>query len=119
MANKKNLTHKLTAEELRKGGKNSGKSRREKKTVQKILNDIMESDVAKYPAIAAVAKKMGIESEKNVKDLFTLVATLNALKTANLDDLKSLINLLGEEAEGENKGALADILAAVRGLDND
>ena len=42
MANEKNLipqAHILTVEEASKGGQNSGKARREKKTIQKILSD--------------------------------------------------------------------------------
>lgn len=103
MANEKNLTHKLTADELRKGGKNSGKTRREQKTVRKILDDIMKSEIQSYPQAAKLAKELGIERNKSIKDLFTVVAMLNTLKTAKLCDLECLGNLLGEDKENANK----------------
>lgn len=56
MANE-NLTHKLTAEELRKGGQNSGKSRREKAMISKYLNDWL-SDKAEYKDKDGKTKKM-------------------------------------------------------------
>jgi hypothetical protein len=42
MANEQNLTHALTASELRKGGKNSAKSRRDKKMLKDCLEILME-----------------------------------------------------------------------------
>ena len=71
MANEKNLipqAHVLTVEEASKGGQNSGKARREKKTIQKILADLLDSDIKDSPQFAKLASKMGVESDKSVKD---------------------------------------------------
>ena len=99
MANEQNLTHKLTASELRKGGQNSGKSRREKKTIQKILAELLDSEIKDSPQFAKLASKMGVESDKSVKDIFTMVCLLNSVKSGNLGDLERLSKLLGEQVE--------------------
>ena len=97
MANEQNLTHKLTVSEQRKGGQKSAQVRREKKTVQKILNDFLETSAKDNPQIAKLASKMGLQSGESIKDLFTIVCTLNTLKSGKLSDLETLSKLLGED----------------------
>lgn len=109
MANEKNLipqAHTLTVEEASKGGQNSGKARREKKTIQKILTDLLDSEIKDSPKFAKLASKMGVESDKSVKDIFTMVCLLNSVKSGNLGDLERLSKLLGEDKQNEN----ADVL---------
>ncbi|MBQ2397765.1 MAG: hypothetical protein II304_12155 [Bacteroidales bacterium] len=81
----------------RQGGVASGIARREKKTVQKILNDFLETSVKDNPQIAKLASKMGLQSDESIKDLFTIVCTLNTLKSGRLSDLETLSKLLGED----------------------
>ena len=57
----------------RMGGIASGKARREKKTIQKILADLLDSEIKDSPQFAKLASKMGVESDKSVKDIFTMV----------------------------------------------
>ena len=83
----------------RKGGVNSGIARRQKKTVQKILNDFLDTSARDNPQIAKLAAKMGLQSDESIKDLFTIVCTLNTLKSGNLGDLEKLSKLLGEQTE--------------------
>jgi hypothetical protein len=102
MANEQNLipqAHKLTVEEASKGGKKSAQVRREKKTIQKILNELLDTDVTQSPQFAKLASKMGLESDKSVKDVFTMVCVLNSVKNGNLSDLERLAKLLGEQSE--------------------
>lgn len=102
MANEQNLipqAHKLTVEEQSAGGKKSAQVRREKKTIQKILNELLDTEVAKSQQFAKLASKMGIESDKSVKDVFTMVCVLNSVKNGNLGDLERLAKLLGEQSE--------------------
>ena len=40
-----NLTHKLTADELRKGGKKSGEARRAKKSLREAMQVLMDADL--------------------------------------------------------------------------
>ena len=83
----------------RQGGIASGIARREKKTVQKILNDFLDTSARDNPQIAKLATKMGLQGNESIKDLFTIVCTLNTLKSGNLGDLEKLSKLLGEQTE--------------------
>ena len=102
MANKENLipqAHVLTVEDQSKGGKKSVESRRQKKTVQKILNDFLSTAAKDSPQVSKLAAKMGLQDDGSIKDLFTIVCTLNTLKDGNLSDLERLSKLLGEQTE--------------------
>ena len=99
MANEQNLNHKLTVREQRKGGKNSAKTRQQKKTIQNILATLCDSKCSDIPQFKKIAAKLGLDGDKSVKELFTLVSTLNALKTAKMDDLGKMAELLGEQRE--------------------
>ena len=102
MANKENLipqAHVLTVEEQSKGGKKSVEVRRQKKTVQKILNDFLSTAAKDSPQVSKLAAKMGLQDDGSIKDLFTIVCTLNTLKCGNLSDLERLSKLLGEQTE--------------------
>ena len=118
MANEQNLNHKLTVSEQRNGGQNSGKARREKKTIQKILADLLDSEIKDSPQFAKLASKMGVESDKSVKDIFTMVCLLNSVKSGNLGDLERLSKLLGEDKQNENADVMAkldDVLSKIGG----
>ena len=105
MANEKNLipfderTENEQREIARQGGIASGIARREKKTVQKILNDFLSTSAKDNPQVAKLAAKMGLKSDDSIKDLFTIVCILNTLKDGNLSDLERLSKLLGEQTE--------------------
>ena len=102
MANEQNLRVPTSSEARRngkKGGIASGVARREKKTVQKILNDFLSTAAKDNPQVSKLAAKMGLKSDDSIKDLFTIVCTLNTLKDGNLSDLERLSKLLGEQTE--------------------
>ena len=103
MANEQNLKPIRTESEAREKGRNggiaSGAARREKKTVQKILNDFLSTAAKDNPQVAKLAAKIGLKSDDSIKDLFTIVCTLNTLKDGNLSDLERLSKLLGEQTE--------------------
>lgn len=102
MANEKNLRVPTSSEARRngkKGGIASGIARREKKTVQKILNDFLSTAAKDNPQVAKLAAKMGLQEDGSIKDLFTIVCTLNTMKDGNLSDLERLSKLLGEQTE--------------------
>ncbi len=109
MANEQNLNHKLTVNEQRKGGQNSVKARREKKTIQKILSDLLDGQIKDSPQFAKLASKMGVESDKSVKDIFTMVCLLNSVKSGNLGDLERLSKLLGEDKQNESADVLSKL----------
>jgi hypothetical protein len=93
----------------RQGGIASGKARREKKTIQKILADLLDSEIKDMPQFAKLASKMGVEGDKSVKDIFTMVCLLNSVKSGNLGDLERLSKLLGEDKQNENADVLAKL----------
>ena len=102
MPNEQNLRVPTSSEARRngkKGGIASGIARREKKTIQKILNDFLSTAAKDNPQVAKLAAKMGLKSDDSIKDLFTIVCTLNTLKDGNLSDLERLSRLLGEQTE--------------------
>lgn len=94
----------------RMGGIASGKARREKKTIQKILTDLLDSEIKDSPQFAKLASKMGVESDKSVKDIFTMVCLLNSVKSGNLGDLERLSKLLGEDNAKEHNNGILDEL---------
>ena len=102
MPNEQNLRpceHKFTQEEAKRGGINSAIARREKKTVQKILNEFLSTAAKDNPQVSKLAAKIGLQDDGSIKDLFTIVCTLNTLKDGNLSDLERLSKLLGEQTE--------------------
>ena len=94
----------------RKGGIASGQARREKKTIQKILADLLDSEIKDSPQFAKLASKMGVESDKSVKDIFTYICVLNSVKSGNLGDLERLSKLLGEDNAKEHNNGILDEL---------
>ena len=102
MANEQNLRVPTSSEARRngkKGGIASGIARREKKTIQKILNDFLSTAAKDNPQVAKLAAKIGLKSDDSIKDLFTIVCLLNTMKDGNLSDLERLSKLLGEQTE--------------------
>ena len=111
MANEKNLipftamTESEQREIASKGGKASAIARKDRKTIQNILNEYLNTSAKDNPQVAKLAAKMGLKGEESIKDLFTIVCTLNTLKNANLSDLERLVKLLGETTETESTTA--------------
>lgn len=103
MANEQNLkpfkTVKEARESGRKGGIASGQARKERKTIQKILNELLNVKCSDSTQFKRIAEKLGIESEKNIKELLTYLAIINTAKNANLDELSKLTKLIGEMPE--------------------
>lgn len=120
MSNESNLKPVRSKEEARargrNGGKASGKARREKKTIQNILATLCDSKCSDIPQFKKIAAKLGLDGDKSVKELFTLVSTLNALKTAKMDDLVKMAELLGEQRElySESEEQQTSFLEAIK-----
>ena len=102
----------------RKGGIASGQARREKKTIQKILADLLDSEIKDNPQFAKLALKMGVESDKSVKDIFTMVCLLNSVKSGNLGDLERLSKLLGEDKENADASVMAKLDEVIGKVDD-
>ena len=100
----------------RKGGLASGKKRREKKTVQKILADYLDSDARKSSALADLADEAGLEAGGSIKELVVIKLLLNSLEKGDLSDLERLMKLLGEQKE--TSGAEEKLDALLKEMDN-
>ena len=106
------------SEDSRKAGIASGKARREKKTIQKILVDLLDSEIKDSPQFAKLASKMGVESDKSVKDIFTMICLLNSVKSGNLGDLERLSKLLGEDKENADASVMAKLDEVIGKVDD-
>lgn len=104
-------------ENSRKGGIASGKARREKKTVQKILSELLNAEVKNNPQFAKLAQKLGVENDKSVKEIFTAVCLLNTVKDGNLADLERLVKLLGENDETAGENVIRKLDEVIKGID--
>ena len=93
----------------KKGGKASGEARREKRTVQKMLTDLIDSNVSSLPQLAKLADKMGIKRDESIKYIFTVVCLLNSIKKGTLDDLEHLTRLIGEDADLINVEDMSEV----------
>ena len=102
-------------ENARRAGIASGQAMREKKTIQKIFSAMCESKCSDIPQFQKIANKLGLQKDSNVKELFTLVSALNTLKTAKIDDLIKIAELLGEQTEiqNESQNAQTNLLQAI------
>lgn len=97
-----------------KAGKASGKKRREQKAVRQILAELLDNTVKDSKQFAGLAKKLGLESNKSVKEVFTMVCLLNTLKKGDLSDLEKLTLLLGEDRlPPEDSTAQSELLQAI------
>ncbi len=120
MANEKNLKpcgYKLSREEAKKGGKNSVKSRREKKTIQKLITDYLDKNVKDNAGLQEIAQAAGIDGKDSVKKLFTVVCLLNTLKEGDLNDLEKLMKLIGEETAADT-GVIQKLDEVLKGIDD-
>lgn len=72
--------HELTVAEQQKGGRKSGKVRRQKKLLKELIQEFGTLDL-KNPKMLKVMEEMGIDSELMTNDMGTVVAQyLSAMK---------------------------------------
>lgn len=119
MAYNENLKPFQSAEEAREKGRNggiaSGKTRREKKTIQRILNEILNTTCSDNAQFAKLASKLGLNSEKSIKEILTYLSIINTAKNANLDELGKLAKLAGEQVEyDDNNGNVIETLVKIK-----
>lgn len=101
----------------RKGGKASGKKRREQKTVCDILSTVLDGKIKDNEQFAKLAAKMGVNDKKSVKDIYTLVCLLNSVKKGDLSDLERLTRLLGEDKQNENTDVISKLDSVIGEVD--
>ena len=94
----------------RQGGLASGKARREKQKTQQILSDLVSIKNKDLASFQKEAKKMGLDGEISIHEVFTMVCLLNSVKSGNLGDLERLSKLLGEDNVKEHNNGILDEL---------
>lgn len=94
----------------RMGGIASGKARREKQKTQQILADLVSIKNKDLATFQKEAKKMGLDGDISIHELFTMVCLLNSVKNGNLGDLERLSKLLGEDNTKEHNNGILDEL---------
>lgn len=94
----------------RMGGIASGKARREKQKTQQILADLVSIKNKDLATFQKEAKKMGLDGDISIHELFTMVCLLNSVKNGNLGDLERLSKLLGEDNAKEHNNGILDEL---------
>ena len=121
MSNERNLIpfSERTEEEQReicsKGGKRSQEVQREKKTIQRILNEILNTTCSNNAQFAKLASKLGLNSEKSIKEILTYLSIINTAKNANLNELGKLAKLTGEQVEyDDNNGNVIETLVKIK-----
>lgn len=124
MANENNLTpftgnqsREEAVKNGRKGGKASGKKRREQKTVRDILSTVLDGKIKDNEQFAKLAAKMGVNDKKSVKDIYTLACLLNSVKKSDLSDLERLTRLLGEDKQNENADIISKLDSVIGEVD--
>ena len=93
----------------RQGGLASGKARREKQKTQQILSDLVSIKNKDLASFQKEAKKMGLDGDISIHEVFTMVCLLNSVKSGNLGDLERLSKLLGEDKQNENADVLSKL----------
>ena len=100
----------------RMGGIASGKARREKQKTQQILADLVSIKNKDLATFQKEAKKMGLDGDISIHEVFTLTCLLNSVKSGNLGDLERLSKLLGEDnAKEHNNGILDELTEYLKG----
>lgn len=128
MANGNNLIpqNKRTKEEqreiARKGGIASGKARREKKTIQKLLSDYLNEDISKNPKLVKLAQQLGLSGQDSIKSLLVISTVMRTIQKGGVIEIEKVAQLLGEQIESdeEEKQKQQDFLSAIeKAVNND
>ena len=108
MANNQNLVrggHSFTPEEASRGGKNSGKKRKEQRKLREIANTLLSSRVADLPTAKKIAESLGASEDISVKELAVLALLANTLIKGDASDFEILEKFIGEENESVEEAA--------------
>ena len=101
MGNVKNLTHKLTVEEQREGGKRSGEVRRQKKTWAELLERLgsLPTQSAKNKEIL---RKAGLSEDEMVSDMVKMWQLDAAAQKGDIRAIETQARIRGEFAAVKN-----------------
>ena len=122
MANEQNLVpgqHKLTVEELSRGGKNSGASRRRKKSMKEAADYFLSLPVTDNKTFNKMIRA-GIEAEDIDYQMAVVVGLTTKAMKGDAKAAKVLMEMLGgakeEEAQQGSMEKLDEVLAEIGGV---
>lgn len=101
----------------KKGGIASGVAKREKKTIQRILDDYLSQDIKSNKNLRKLAETVGINGDQSIKELMTAVCILNTIKKGDVDKLIKVCELLGEDNNIQVLEDISDAEADIFGED--
>ena len=93
----------------RKGGIESGKARRKNAALNKVVDNILNAPLKKYPCLLDMGKACGLSQNDTVKELLAMSCILNIMKNGRAEDLGKLHLLLQsvvESAENQSSGGI-------------
>ena len=118
MANKETLkpeAHKLTKEDRSKGGKNSAISRREKKTIKSVFDELLSMPM-KDGKIADIEKIKSIANIKgenlSVQDALCLAIIQKALR-GDIKAFMSIVEIVGQTTGAERNEDIDELAQAI------
>lgn len=114
MANEKNLNHKLTVNEQRKGGKASGKKRREQKAYKEIAKAVLSTKIDDNELLA-LAAQFGVK-KPDVKTI-TLLGMIKAAAGGSHNAFDRLLELTGEKETDSNADVMSKLDSVIGEVD--
>ena len=111
MINEQNLRPPYTPDEARKygakGGVESGKSKRRKKSIAETVAQTLNSKVTDKGQLALI-KKSGMPKPKNptYKDFIVASVIMKCIKRGDVNDLSKIMEIIGETPIQEDSAAL-------------
>lgn len=91
-----NKPHKLSADEARKGGKNSGETRRRKKTFRELIEQFGELEV-KNPKIRRTMEELGVNPEEFTNDMAAVIGQYMQAQKGNTSAFLGIRDTKGEK----------------------
>lgn len=92
----------------RKGGKASGQSRRNKKLIKALADEIINTNV-KNEDLKTLGEKLGLKGKFTLLELLIQSVSIRTIKKGTFQDLLNLQKLVGEEEKEENKTPVINI----------
>lgn len=123
MAGIDNLRPPFTPEEARKlgkkGGVNSAKSKRRKKTIAETMDRLLNETV-KDPKQLAIVEKSGmpISGNPTYKDFLVASVIIKSIKNGRVDDLQKMMEIIGEEAKRVDTETLKKVKGILGAVDS-
>ena len=115
MANEKNLTHKLTASELRKGGKASGESRRKKKAFREAASDFIRTAISD-PTLLEQIRKQGFAKGKTTYQEAMIAGMVYAAICGNPQAYKVIKDTVEPPGENTMEGVIERLDKILEGI---